>query len=138
MSVALALVLLVGSGLAAWWLGRPRETSATAAVRGWAARRGLVVRSLGDRVEVVGRSEGRFFTVSLQEGPPPVLLVAVDCSANTDSSESAVATTDDGALVSRWTNPTAEHLAGLDQLVGALVQAAVDLEGEVTTPPPPE
>lgn len=138
MSVALALLLLVGSGLAAWWLGRPRETSATAAVRRWAGRRGLVVRALGDRVEIVGRSAGRFFTVSLQEGPPPVLLIAVDCLTDASSSASPVATTDDGALVSRWTNPTAEHLAGLDQLVEALVQAAIDLEGEVTTPPPPE
>lgn len=148
MSVAFALLgilLVAGLALVAWRVGG-EEGPAVAAVRAWAAAQGHRVREAPRAVEVIGAQDGRLFTLSITAGPPPVLLIGVDCAAAAPPGDAAegLMRTDDGALVSRWTNPAPAHLANLGALVEAMVVAAAELEaaapGEigVTPSPPPE
>ncbi len=130
----LALVALVvgTSALALPSLLRLRPPAAVRALERWAAGRNL--RPRGDArttpLEIIGTEGGRLFTVGYQLGPPPVLLVAIDCNAAGEATVDRELRLSDAALVSRWTSPTLEHIAGLDALLEAMALASSDLEAQ--------
>ncbi|GDX81068.1 hypothetical protein LBMAG42_28790 [Deltaproteobacteria bacterium] len=130
----LALVALV-LGTAALAVPQILRLRPPAPIRGlvrWAEGRELRTRGDGRTapLEIIGTHAGRLFTVGYQLGSPDVMLVAIDCNAAGDAALSGGFRLSDAALVSRWTDPTPEHLAGLDTLLDAMAQAAADLEAQ--------
>lgn len=128
----LALVALVlGTGaLAVPPILRLWPSASVRSLNRWAASRALRPRGDGRTapLEIIGTHAGRLFTVGYQLGPPHVMLVAIDCNAAGDAALIGDFRLSDAALVSRWTDPTPEHLAGLDALLDAMAQAACDVE----------
>jgi hypothetical protein len=130
------------AGIAAFWLaGRLDRDPVLDAVLAWAKRRSLDVRGDGRAfpLTVVGKQGERLFTVSYQSGAE-LLYLAIDCDAAEGAAADGAAAdgaraegggaavTDEGALVSRWTHPTAEQAARLDEALVALGEMAAELE----------
>lgn len=113
------------SRLLTWWRPDPavRELSA------FAARRGLPVRGTSP-YQIVGAEGGRWFTVTFQPGSPSLLLVAVDAVTSVEGEPRTGVVAEDGALATRWTAPTADHLRKLDLVIEEMCRLAEELERE--------
>ena len=84
-------------------------------------------------LQVVGSEGTRLFTVSWHPGPPPTLLIAVDCDVPEEFPGAPGSTeVSDGTLVSRWIQPQPDHYARIGELVEALVAHAIALEQTAT------
>lgn len=119
------------SRLLPWW--RPRAE--IAALLAFAARRGIPVR--GDSpYQIVGAQDGRWFTVTFQPGRPSLLLVAVDAATSVEGMPRPEVVAEDGALATRWTSPSVEHLRRLDVVIEEMCRLAEELERQEPAGPP--